>query len=196
MSDEEIKNEELNTTDEPADDVVFEDMDEVGDELTLRAKLKKLRDELKQTQKERMEYLTGWQRSQADYVNLKKEADEKLARGKEIGKENILFSILPVLDSFDMAMGNKDAWEKVDANWRKGIEYIYSGFITALTENNISAIDQLAVPFDPNLHQAVETIPTDDAAQDHIIESIIQKGYKLDQKVLRPARVKVYSLNK
>lgn len=194
MSDEEIKNEELNTTDESADDVVFEDMDEAGDELTLRAKLKKLRDELKQVQKERMEYLTGWQRSQADYVNLKKEADEKLARGKEMGKENILFSILPVLDSFDMAMGNRDAWEKVDANWRKGIEYIYSGFITALTENNISAIDQISVLFDPNLHQAVETIPTDDVAQDHMIESIIQKGYKMGDKVLRPARVKVYAV--
>ena len=196
MSDEEIKNEELNITDEPADDVVFEDMDEVGDEITLKAKVKKLRDELKQSQKERLEYLTGWQRSQADYVNLKKEADEKLARGKEIGKENILFSILPVLDSFDMAMGNREAWEKVDANWRKGIEYIYSGFITALTENNISAIDQASIPFDPNLHQAVETIPTDDAQQDHMIESIIQKGYKLDQKVLRPARVKVFTKNK
>ena len=193
MSDEEIKNEELNNTDEPADDVVFEDMDEVGDEITLKTKLKKLRDELKQTQKERMEYLTGWQRSQADYVNLKKEADERLARGKEIGKENILFSILPVLDSFDMAMGNREAWERVDANWRKGIEYIHGSFITALTENNISAIDQVGVPFDPNLHQAVETIPTDDAAQDHMIESIIQKGYKMGDRVLRPARVKVYA---
>lgn len=193
MNDEEDKI--IDIDQEPSDDVSFVEEDGEGAELSSVAKIKKLRDELKTVNKERLEYLTGWQRAQADYVNLKKESSESLIRGKEIGREQLLDSLLPALDSFDMAIGNKESWEKVDANWRNGIEYIYSRLLTALTENNVTVIDTVGAPFDPNLHEAIENIPTDDIALDHTIESIIQKGYKMSDRILRPARVKVYVLN-
>ena len=193
MQDEEDKI--IDIDQEPSDDVSFVEEDGEGAELSSVAKIKKLRDELKTVNKERLEYLTGWQRAQADYVNLKKESGESLIRGKEIGREQLLDSLLPALDSFDMAIGNKESWEKVDANWRNGIEYIYSRLLTALTENNVTVIDTVGAPFDPNLHEAIENIPTDDTALDHTIESIIQKGYKMSDRILRPARVKVYVLN-
>ncbi len=191
MQDEEDKI--IDIDQEPSDDVSFVEEDGEGAELSSVVKIKKLRDELKTANKERLEYLTGWQRAQADYVNLKKESSESLIRGKEIGREQLLDSLLPALDSFDMAIGNKESWEKVDANWRNGIEYIYSRLLTALTENNVTVIDTVGAPFDPNFHEAIENISTDDATLDHTIESIIQKGYKMGDRILRPARVKVYT---
>lgn len=183
---------EEDMAEEMADDVEFIEEDSEGVELTTAAKLKKLRGELKACQKERTEYLTGWQRSQADYINLKKEADERLKRGKEIGREQMMDSLLPALDAFDMAIGNKEAWEKVEPTWRQGIEYIYSRLISALADNNMEVIGDIGVPFDPTLHEAIENIPTDDESTDHTIAGIIQKGYKMGDRVLRPARVKVY----
>ncbi len=183
---------EEDAAEEMADDVEFIEEDSEGVELSTQAKLKKLRGDLKDCQKERTEYLTGWQRSQADYINLKKEAEERLKRGKEIGREQMMDSLLPALDAFDMAIGNKEAWEKVEPTWRQGIEYIYSRLVSALAENNMEVIDAIGVPFNPALHEAIENIPTDDESLDHTIAGIIQKGYKMGDRVLRPARVKVY----
>src|SRR5574343_266958 len=81
-----------------ADDVEFVEEDGEGSELSTVAKLKKVREQLKTAQQEKTEYLTGWQRAQADYVNLKKEADTALLRGKEVGREQLLDSLLPALD--------------------------------------------------------------------------------------------------
>lgn len=181
--------------DETNDDFEFVEEDGEGAELSSVAKAKKLREDLKTANKERLEYLTGWQRAQADYVNLKKESDERLTRGKELGREQLMDSLLPALDAFDMAIGNKEAWQKVDENWRNGIEFIHSRLISALEENNMSVIDTIGAPFDPNLHEAIENIPTDDKSLDHTIAAVIQKGYKMGERILRPARVKVYVIN-
>lgn len=180
---------------EASDDVEFVEEDSEGSELSSAAKIKKLREDLKTANKERLEYLTGWQRAQADYVNLKKEGDERLSRGKELGREQLMDSLLPALDAFDMAIGNKEAWEKVDENWRNGIEFIHSRLISALEENKMGVIDIIGVPFDPNLHEAIENIPTDDTSLDHTVVSVVQKGYKIGERILRPARVKVYVVN-
>ena len=101
---------------------------------------------------------------------------------------------LPVLDSFDMAMGNTEAWNAVDQNWRVGVEYIYSQLKTTLDNHGISAIDAVNVEFDPNLHEPMKTEDADDASLDHKIAQIIQKGYKMGDKVIRPARVVVWKV--
>lgn len=179
--------------DESDMDVDFEDLDEEGDEVATSAKLKKLRDQLKQSQKERMEYLTAAQRANADYVNFKKGEDERLARARAKGTESVIMELLPALDGFDMAMGNKAAWESVDANWRVGIEYLYNQLIGALGNSGVTAIDQIGVPFDPNLHEAIETIETEDESKDHVVAEIIQKGFETKDRIIRAARVKVFA---
>ncbi len=187
----EIRPEELH---EPIEEetIEFVDTDEMGDELKDKAKLKKLRDELKQAQTEARDHLTALQRARADYVNLKRELDETRDVTKKKTTERVVSEFLPVLDSFDMAMGNTDAWNAVDKNWRMGVEYIYSQLKTALENHGIESIDKTGVEFDPNLHEPIETKETDDASQDHTIERIIQKGYKMGDKVIRPARVVVW----
>lgn len=177
---------------ELVDDVEFEELDWVGDEKKDKEKLKKLREDLKKSQLESRDHLTALQRARADYVNLKKELDETREVTKKKTTEKVLADFLPTLDSFDMAMGNTAAWEAVDKNWRIGVEFIYSQLKTALENNGVSPIDQVGVEFDPNNHEPIETKETIDASLDHKIERIIQKGYRMGDRVIRPARVVVW----
>ena len=179
---------------EAADDLEFVETDAMGDELKDKAKIKKLREDLKTAQAESSANLTALQRSRADYVNLKKELDEVRDTIKQKTTERVVMDFLPVLDSFDMAMGNTAAWEAVDANWRVGVEYIYSQFQTVLDNHGISAIDKTNIEFDPNLHEPMKTEDIDDQSKDHKIAQIIQKGYKMGDRVIRPARVVVWKL--
>ena len=191
MNDENTKNE-----DEIVDDVVFEESTEDGDALPTKDIVKKLRDDLKQARAEKEEYLTGWQRAKADYVNLQKDEEGKRKDLKNFITSNIVEDLLPALDSFDMAFANKEAWEKVDPNWRNGVEYIHQQMLRFLADNNVIPINQINVPFDHNLHEAIETISTDEEIKDHTVASIIVSGYKIGDKVIRPARVKVYEYTK
>jgi len=179
-----------------SDDVTYVESTEDGDVLPTKDITKKLREELKVVRKEKEEYLTGWQRAKADYVNLQKELDSSRLNISVIAKEKMARNLMPALDSFDMAFGNKESWEKVDKNWRVGVEYIYSQFITGLVDSGIEKIDQTGVPFDPSLHHSISAIPTETEAEDHTIESVIQVGYKIGERVIRPARVNIYEFKK
>lgn len=202
MNDEEEKIEHTEE-DDAFEDVSFVDSTEDGDELPAKDIVKKLRDDLKTVRKEKEEYLTGWQRAKADYVNLQKESESRYKELSNTVKSNMVEDLLPVLDSFNMAMGNKDAWEKVDANWRNGVEYIHKQFLQVLADNNVTAIDQVDATFDPKLHESIETISTEDESKDHKIAQVVQTGYKIglstgsgQARVIRPARVKVWEFKK
>jgi molecular chaperone GrpE len=103
--------------------------------------------------------------------------------------------LLPVLDAYDMAFSNKEAWEKVDKNWRMGVEYINQQLVKALGENNVAEIPiALGDKFDHNIHEPIENVATEDPTLDHTIQKVIQKGYKSGDKILRPARVNVWAV--
>lgn len=154
--------------------------------------LKKLREKLKVCEKEKKEYLDGWQRMRADFANVKK--DEETRRGEMIkfAAEGLVEDLLPVLDSFSMAFGNKEAWEKVDANWRKGVEYIYTQMLSVLESRGLTEIGKVGESVDPRLHIAIAELPTESSAKADTIAEVIQKGYRLHSKVIRPANVKVF----
>ncbi len=191
---EETLEDVIDTDDGGTEDLSFEELDWVGDEKKDKQKLKDLRGELKVSQKESRDHLTALQRARADYVNLKKELDEVRDTTKKKTTEKVLADFLPTLDSFDMAMGNTAAWEAVDKNWRIGVEFIYSQLKTALENNGITPIDQVGVEFDAHLHEPIEAKETENASDDHKIERIIQKGYKMGERVIRPARVVVWKV--
>ena len=189
MKDEEIKSNENN---EDFEDVTFVDSTEDGDALPTKDVVGKLRADLKQARSDKEEYLTGWQRAKADYINLQKEMDQVRANTSVVTKEKIVENLLPSIDSFDMAMANKEAWEKVDPNWRTGVEYIYQQIMNGLADSGVERIDKVGIAFDPNLHQSIESVPTDDQSQDHTVAKVIQAGYKIGDRVVRPARVNIY----
>ncbi len=187
--------ENLQDTEIPEDDseVLEFEFNEDGEE-DLKKTLKKFRADLKQAKKESQEYLTGWQKERADFVNYKKQEEERKAFLNDLIKEKILTNFLSVSDSFNMAFANKEAWEKVDTNWRVGVEYIYSQLNNIFEEYGVKTFGKEGEDFDPNLHQSMQAIETEEKEKDHKISSVIQQGYKLGEKVLRPAKVNVFKL--
>ncbi|HWA31868.1 MAG TPA: nucleotide exchange factor GrpE [Candidatus Paceibacterota bacterium] len=189
---------------EEAEDVVFEDSDEEGMAKGAADKLKELREKIKELEKEKAEYLTGWQKERADFANYKKDEENRKAMFSESVRERILSKFLSVLDSFNMAFANRDAWEKVDKNWRIGVEHIYSQLESVFEEYGVKSFGEEGEPFDPNLFHSIDTVETDDKNLDHKIAKVIQKGYILGSdprqggtgRVLRPANVNVYEFKK
>ena len=179
--------------DTPVDEseVLEFEFNEDGEE-DLKKTLKKLRADLKQARAEKEEYLTGWQKERADFANYKKEEDTRKAMFSEAMRERILARFLSVLDSFNMAFQNKEAWEKVPETWRKGVEYIYGQMNTVFEEYGVKSVGEVGESFDPNIHQSIDMVQTSDKTQDHKVAVVIQKGYKLGERVLRPAGVNVY----
>ena len=183
--------ETIENTDDMTDDVTFEELHEDG-EIDIKATLKKLRTKIKALEQEKKEYLGGWQRAQADYANFKKEVDAKRKDDIKFANRRLILEILPVLDAYDMAKTNKEAWEKVDHNWRIGIEYIFGILVATLEREGVTQYGNENDIFDPTLYESVESVETDDEEKDTTVAQILQKGYKTGDTILRVSRVKVY----
>ena len=180
---------------ESGDTVVENDADTLDDsviaeENALEA-VKKLKEKLKNSEKERMEYLTGWQRAKADLVNARKRDEADRQEFMKFANERLIDGLLPVLESFDMAIGNKEAWEKVDKNWRVGVEYIYTQLKKVLADSGLVEINPLGEKFDINRDEATEYVPVETEADDHKVVAVLQKGYTLNGRPMRPPKVKV-----
>ncbi len=178
------------------EDVVFEASTEEGEALSGGAKIKKLQERIKELEKEKTEYLDGWQRARADYANLQKITEEDKKRFKDMFAESFVADLVPVVDSFLMAMSNKEAWEKVDPAWRTGVEYIYNQLMSALEVHKLTLFGDVGESFDPARYEAVSEESTDDPSKDHTIAKVIQKGFLLGESILRPARVTVFIVKK
>lgn len=152
-----------------------------------------LRDKLKVCEAEKREILEESQRAKADFLNARKRLEEDRRRDKERVTIKHIEELIPLCDSFHMAMSNKDVWEKADANWRKGIEGINSQLQRILTNNRVSVIDPIGAEFDPYQHEALSTVPVEED-QNHKVVTVIQQGYVLKKEddtteLIRPARV-------
>ena len=171
---------------EYSDDVQFE---EIPEDTNPAATLKKLREKLHKCEAEKKEYLDGWQRMRADFANARKEEDMRRGELIKFASEGLVEDMLPVLDSFSMAFANKESWEKVDTNWRKGVEYIHAQMLSVLESRGLVEVGVVGEKIDPRLHIEIEQLPGDASKAGTVVE-IIQKGYRLHNKVIRPAKVK------
>jgi molecular chaperone GrpE len=147
--------------------------------------------ELEKITKERDEYLAGWQRAKADFVNAKKTWEQNMSEFKTMANEELIAELLPVLQSFEMAFANKDAWEKADKNWRMGVEYIHTQLKAVVEQNGLKEINPVGAKFEPTLHEAIRYEETSDASKAGTITSVIEKGYMLGSKLIKPAKVVV-----
>lgn len=181
-----IKKKQIKNTAKMEEDIVFESEDH-GESIVA-----KLRERLKICMRERQEYLDGWQRSKADFVNQKKEQDKERSQFIAFAKEDIIHQILPVLDSFEMAFSNKEMWNTVEKNWRLGVEHIYAQLLGVLEDNEVIQMNPEGEPFNPKQHSSIEVVLTDKKIEQDSIAEVVQRGYLLRGKVIRPARVKVF----
>ena len=130
-------------------------------------------------------------RLQADFANYKKRTAAEKLQISEVVKMDVLSGILPVIDNFERAL--KVPQDKVADDVKSfidGYEMIYKQLLGVLEKEGVTKIDAVGKPFDPNYHQAVMRVPSDEYDDDVVVE-VLQEGYLLGDKTLRPAMVKV-----
>lgn len=173
-----------------APEEVFEDVIiEEDDSESVPATVKKLREKLKKCEIEKHEYLDGWQRSKAEFVNTRKRDNEQKITAVKMAKEDVVFSVLPVLDSFDMAFAHADTDTGMDENWISGMQNVRTQLLSVLKDHGVEEIDPLNEIFNPNTHESVEMVQTANADDEGKIVKVLQKGYLIDGKMLRAPKV-------
>lgn len=176
--------------DTSSEDVSFEETNEQG-EVDARTTIKKLREKIKKLEEEKKEYLDLSQRTRADYANYKKEVESNRVSDRKFATKRFIEELLPVLDSYDMAQANKEAWEAVDKNWRMGIEYIFAQLRTVLEGEGVTQFGKIGDTFNPELHESMLQVAVENESDNDTIMKILQNGYKMNDMILRPARVHV-----
>lgn len=147
------------------------------------SKLVKLKKELESVKKERQEYMDGWQRSKADYVNALKRFESEKDAAKDVGLAKAIKALLPAYDALERAKEHGEVPEGFE-----GIAKQLEGAFAALGVVSLGAEGE---PFDPARHEALGTDPTDDPEKDDQVTAVLEKGYTVGSTVLRPARVRV-----
>lgn len=152
----------------------------------MAAELESMARQLREAEARAAEYKDGWARAQADFQNYKK----RLERDNELTytsmKGDIVKKILPVLDDLERALQNRPA----DNPWANGVELIARKLQNVLESEGIKRIEAEGVEFDPNFHEAISHEPADGVKSGYVI-GVVQNGYMLGERVIRPAMVRV-----
>lgn len=143
--------------------------------------------ELKECQKLRDEYLAGWKRTQADFLNYKKEETKRVGQLIKYSNEDLILKILPILDNIYVAEKGMPK-ELKDNQWVKGLLQIKNQILDLLKTQDIEEIKAIGEKFNPAFHEAVEEVKGEESG---IIIEEIKKGYISNNKLIRPARVKI-----
>ena len=160
-----------------------------GDGEEPKDEIEALLQDLTQARAEAGEYLDGWQRSRAEFANYKKRVDRELAQANMTATGNVIKRYLNVLDDLERALKNRPQ-NGEGAVWANGIELIYRKFLSILENEGVKVMEAEGQVFDPNLHEALSSEESDEHDSGEIIE-VVQQGYMLDDRVLRPALVRV-----
>jgi molecular chaperone GrpE len=178
-------------------DLPQEDQDEVlegevileDDSIPLEEKLELLQAALETSEAKAAEYLDGWQRAKAEFTNYRKrqERERELARFETVGR--VAKRYLPIVDDMERALKDRPT-EGDGIAWAAGMELIYRKLITILETEGVTPIEAEGEIFDPNLHEAVMQSESDEHESGQVIE-VLQTGYKMGDRVLRPAVVRI-----
>jgi len=142
--------------------------------------------DIEEIQAQCQEYLAGWQRAKADLANYRRDEGSRLEEAIKFASEDLIKDLVLVLDNFDLAI---QAMEK-SGNTDKGIQMIRSLLLDVLRKRGLEKIEiKIGDEFNPATAEAIAAIPSDEP-ENTIIEEV-ESGYRLHQKVIRPARVKV-----
>lgn len=147
------------------------------------AKVTKLKAELEMVKAEKQEYLDGWQRAKADYVNALKRFDEEKKGALNMGRVITVGAFIPAMDSLARAEGAGEVPEAF-----KGIARQLHEAAKSLGLEQFGAVGET---FDPTMHEALSQDPTDDAAKDDTVTAVLEPGWKSKDSVIRPAKVRV-----
>lgn len=160
-----------------------------GSARELHQQVDTLKEELEKTKAEAYANLDGWQRERAEFSNYKKRIDRENEQLHQTITGSVIKKYLVILDDLELALKSRPK-EGEGAAWAEGIELITRKLQSILDSEGIERINQNKVQFDPNLHEAISNEDNPDFECGEIIE-VVRQGYKLGDRILRPAMVRV-----
>ncbi|MGB8982479.1 MAG: nucleotide exchange factor GrpE [Anaerolineales bacterium] len=152
----------------------------------LSAEIESLKKQLAEAESKASEYKDSWLRSQAEFQNYRKRLERDHEMMYAAMKGDIVKKVLPVLDDLERALQNRSA----DDPWASGIELVARKFQNILESEGIKKMEAVGTEFDPNFHEAISHEPADGAQSGYVI-GVVQNGYMLGERVIRPALVRV-----
>jgi len=141
---------------------------------------------LQKEKEEAQRFLANWQRAEADFVNYKRRAEQERADATRLANAALIINVLPVLDDLERALASLDI-QLIGLTWFDGIRLIYRKLLLVLESAGVSQIEAEGQPFDPRFHEAVMY----GEGEEGKVVAEVQRGYKLNDRVLRPAMVVV-----
>jgi molecular chaperone GrpE len=128
-------------------------------------------------------------RAKAEVENIKKRSEKEISNAYKFSTEGIFLDLIPIFESLDIAVTQASETSDID-NLIEGNKLLKNMFDTFLEKNSLEVINPIDQKFDPNLHQAIKTIK-DDSKENNFVSEVLQKGYKLVDRVIKPALVVV-----
>jgi molecular chaperone GrpE len=181
--------------DEEAEDEEIEEIEVEealeDDSIPLDEKLELIKAAWETSEKKAAEYLDGWQRQKAEFANYKKRVNRDREQYNKDAVGRVVRKYLPVLDDLERALKEKPTSDGLET-WANGIDLIYRKLVTALESDGVMAMKVDGEIFDPNLHEAVAQIESESHKSGQIVE-VIETGYMIGERVLRPAKVCIAS---
>lgn len=156
---------------------------------SLEKELSELSSQVEKFQQENQDLLDKLQRVGADYANFQKRSAKQISEAISYEKEKIVKSLLPAMDNFEHTLSHSESAEDVEAVV-KGVKIIYDQMLDILKMHDVEQINALGEKFDPALHQAMMQ-KKDEEKEEGVVLEEFQKGYKLNGRVIRPAKVVV-----
>jgi len=177
------------------EDELIEDAEEVlevekaleDDSISMEEKMDLIKAAWEASEAKAAEYLDGWQRAKAEFANYKKRINRDLEQYQKDAVGKVVRNYLPVIDDLERALKDRPI-DNQAAAWANGIELVYRKLAIILENEGVTRIEANGAMFDPNLHEAVAQIDSPDHESGQIVD-VIQTGYMIGERVLRPARV-------
>lgn len=165
-----------------------EDTNDKSDEEKVEVSESNVDTELEELKKQKSEFEDKYLRSQAEIQNMHQRFEKEQQQLLKYDGQKLAQSILPVIDNIERAL-QVEVSDENGEQLKKGIELTLSSLNKALEDNNVTEIVSENATFDPNIHQAIQTVPADDDHQANTVVTVLQKGYMLKDRVLRPSMV-------
>lgn len=175
-SDEETKNQEVDSNLEAVQEELEDQSNETSEVEVIKSQMEECNNK--------------FTRLSADFQNYKRRMEKEKNDIYKFGSEKIVVDILPIIDNFERAIESAKSNDEESDGLLSGIEMIFKQFTDVMKKHGVEEIDALEKEFDPNLHHAVMQEECDEVESDIVID-VLQKGYILNSKVIRPSMVKV-----
>ena len=189
MTEENKHVEESTVTEETAvEETVVESEEETVDETIEQTETDAKKDELAELKAANAALEDRALRLQAEISNMQRTNARDRQNAAKYRSQSLATNLLEVVDNFERALTTEVISDDA-LTLKKGIEMVHGQLLSALEREKVTMIDPLNEPFDPNFHQAVSTMPAEEGQATDVVVNVLQKGYQLDDRVIRPAMV-------